>query len=167
MRFQAHDVWLQDFISAFTKAKLYSDWDNLSRDIHNLPHYPLDKWHNLDYNVVICQHGGAAMMVRTRIFEFCYTEYRNLSELAQAMEISVSQVYRVREGKRHINQKFIVGAIRAFPNHKLDDLFYLVPESPTVTNDDHLHQYAAAQAPDKPAANEKQIVGVAARVVRG
>jgi hypothetical protein len=37
----------------------------------------------------------------------------------------VSQVYRVREGKRGINQKFIIGAKRAFPDYGLDDLFYL------------------------------------------
>jgi len=68
------------------------------------------------------------MIVQTRLFELCHKNYKNLSELAQAMGISVSQVYRVREGKRNINQKFIVGAIKAFPGHKLDDLFYLVPE---------------------------------------
>ncbi len=72
------------------------------------------------------------MIVRTRIFELPNNGYKNLTELAQAMEISVSQIYRVREGKRNINQKFIVGAIKAFPSYKLDDLFYLVPESPTV-----------------------------------
>ena len=107
------------------------------------------------------------MMVRTRIFEFCYTEYKNLSELAQAMEISVSQIYRVREGTRHINEKFIVGAIMAFPNHKLDDLFYLVPESPTVNKDDHRHQYSATHASDKPAANEQQIAEVTVGAARG
>ncbi len=64
------------------------------------------------------------MIIKTRVFEFCNGDYKNLSELAQAMEISVSQVYRVREGKRNINQKFIVGAIRAFPECKFDDLFY-------------------------------------------
>ncbi len=74
------------------------------------------------------------MIVRTRIFELCDGNYNNLSELAQAMGISVSQVYRVREGKRNINQKFIVGAISAFPGHKFDDLFYLVPESLPITN---------------------------------
>ena len=78
------------------------------------------------------------MIVRTTIFELCNGKYQNLSELAQAMEISVSQVYRVREGKRNINQKFIVGAIKAFPKHQLGDLFYLAPE---------------------PAAEEKQRVG--------
>ncbi|MFC1900696.1 helix-turn-helix domain-containing protein [Chloroflexota bacterium] len=68
------------------------------------------------------------MIVRTRVFDISDDYYRNLTELAYAMGISVSQVYRVREGKRQINQKFIVGAMKAFPNHKLDDLFYLDPE---------------------------------------
>ena len=76
------------------------------------------------------------MIVRTRIFEYC-DDYKNLSELASAMEISVSQIYRVREGKRSINQKFIVGAMKAFPNHKLDDLFYLSTDEPSVTEDSH------------------------------
>jgi len=49
------------------------------------------------------------------------------------MGISVSQIYRVREGKRSINQKFIVGAIKAFPKHKFEDLFYLTPEPQTAT----------------------------------
>ena len=72
------------------------------------------------------------MIVKTKIFELSNQNYTNLSELAHAMGISVSQVYRVRTGKRNINQKFIVGAIKAFPNHRFDDLFYLAPQSPTV-----------------------------------
>lgn len=68
------------------------------------------------------------MIVKTNIFKLCNGRYKNLSELAWAMGISISQVYRVREGKRNINQKFIVGAIQAFPEQKLDDLFYLAPE---------------------------------------
>lgn len=71
------------------------------------------------------------MLVKTRVFELSDGSYKNLSELARVMGISVSQVYRVREGKRNINQKFIIGAIKAFPTHRLDDLFYLVAESPT------------------------------------
>ena len=55
----------------------------------------------------------------------CEGRYRNLSELAQSMGLSVSQVYRVREGTRSINQKFIIGAKKAFPEFKLDELFYL------------------------------------------
>ena len=69
------------------------------------------------------------MIVKTRIFELCNGRYRSLSELAGSMGISVSQVYRVRDGKRHINQKFIVGAVKAFPDRRLDELFYLAPRS--------------------------------------
>jgi hypothetical protein len=68
-----------------------------------------------------------AMIVKTRIFNINNNGYRNLSELARAMGISVSQIYRVREGKRPINQKFIVGAMKAFPDYTFDDLFYIVP----------------------------------------
>ena len=69
------------------------------------------------------------MIVKTRVFELCNGRYRNLSELAGSMGISVSQVYRVRDGKRSINQKFIVGAIKAFPDCRLEELFYLVSGS--------------------------------------
>ena len=82
---------------------------------------------------------GVVMIVKTRIFELSHNNYKNLSQLAQAMEISVSQIYRVRQGKRNINQKFIVGAIKAFPEHKFEDLFYFAQETPTVTNN-HRHE---------------------------
>ena len=65
------------------------------------------------------------MVIQTKVFQLCNGKYKNLSELAQVMGISVSQIYRVREGKRHINQKFIIGAMQAFPERKFDDLFYL------------------------------------------
>lgn len=68
------------------------------------------------------------MKLETKVFEFCNGKYSNLSELARAMGISVSQVSRVREGKRSINQKFIVGATRAFPEYELGDLFYVALE---------------------------------------
>jgi len=71
------------------------------------------------------------MIVRTRIFQL-QNGYRNLSELAAAMGISVSQIYRVRNGERSINQKFIIGAIKAFPEHTLNDLFYLTFDSPAT-----------------------------------
>ena len=74
------------------------------------------------------------MLLKTRVFDLCLERYRNLSEMAQAMEISVSEVYRVQEGKRNINCKFIIGAIKAFPGCSFDDLFYFVPELP-VGND--------------------------------
>jgi transposase-like protein len=65
------------------------------------------------------------MELKTRIFDFYLQKYKNLSELAKAMGISVSQVYRVREGKRHLNEKFIIGALKAFPGNALEDLFYV------------------------------------------
>lgn len=67
--------------------------------------------------------------IKTRVFELYDGRYRNLSDLAEAMAISVSQIYRVYQGRRNINQKFVVGAMKAFPGYKLDDLFYLAPES--------------------------------------
>ncbi len=77
------------------------------------------------------------MIVRTRVFELCNGKYRNLSELARVMGISVSQLYRVREGKRNINQKFIIGAVKAFPQCRFSDLFYIArndsPVETTVT----------------------------------
>jgi len=68
------------------------------------------------------------MKLKTRFFELRNAKYANLSELAEAMGITSSQIYRVRLGKRSINHKFIIGAVKAFPGYKLDDLFYVVPE---------------------------------------
>jgi hypothetical protein len=64
------------------------------------------------------------VIIRTRVFEMANHKYQNLTALAGAMGLSVSQVYRVREGKRGINEKFIIGVKRAFPNSRLDELFY-------------------------------------------
>jgi len=64
------------------------------------------------------------MILKTRVFELTNGKYHNLSDLAKAMGLSVSQVYRVREGKRGINEKFIIGAKKAFPDYRLDELFY-------------------------------------------
>ena len=63
--------------------------------------------------------------LKTRVFELYNGKYSNLSQLAHAMGIAASEVYRVRQGKRTINHKFILGAVRAFPGYKLDDLFYV------------------------------------------
>jgi hypothetical protein len=71
------------------------------------------------------------MIIKTRVFEFAYGKFDNLSDLAKAMGLSVSQVYRVREGKRGINEKFIIGAKLAFPDHRLDELFYFHADSPS------------------------------------
>jgi transcriptional regulator with XRE-family HTH domain len=86
------------------------------------------------------------MIVKTRIFELSNGSYKNLSGLAQAMGISVSQIYRIRQGKRRINQKFIVGAMRAFPQYKLDELFYLVPEPGRCRSDRRVRQREASRS---------------------
>ncbi len=65
------------------------------------------------------------MKLKTKILELYNGKYANLSELAQAMGISTGQIGRVRQGKRAINEKSIIRAINAFPNHRLDELFYL------------------------------------------
>ena len=71
-------------------------------------------------------HKGSKL--RTTVFELYNEDYSNLVEVAQAMGISRSQIYRVRQGKRAMNEKFIIGAIKAFPGHRLGDLFYVVPD---------------------------------------
>jgi hypothetical protein len=72
------------------------------------------------------------VVVLTRVFDLYPIKYGSLTEMAQAMGISVSQIYRVREGKRKINQKFIVGAIQAFPEYRFSDLFYVARDDRPV-----------------------------------
>jgi excisionase family DNA binding protein len=79
------------------------------------------------------------MKLKTRIFELSNGKYRNISELAQAMGINPSQLYRVQQGKRGINQKFIIGAVKAFPEYKLDDLFYVAPEGLPVSEAENVN----------------------------
>ncbi len=69
--------------------------------------------------------GEKVMKLNTRVFELCNGKYRNLVELAQTMGVSQDLIYRVRKGERGINQRFIIGATRAFPGYRLDDLFYV------------------------------------------
>ena len=64
------------------------------------------------------------MLLKTQVFELCNSKYKNLSELAQTMGISMSQIYSVQQGKCGIGKKFIIGAIKAFPEYGLGDLFY-------------------------------------------
>lgn len=66
------------------------------------------------------------MKLETKIFDLCQETYGNLTTMARAMGISVSQVYRVRQGKRPISEKFITGTVKAFPGYRLDDLFHVV-----------------------------------------
>ena len=68
------------------------------------------------------------MKLNTRVFELCNGKYRNLAELAQMMGISQDLIYSVRRGDRNIHGKFIIGATKAFPGYKLDDLFYVLED---------------------------------------
>jgi hypothetical protein len=74
----------------------------------------------------VAMPGKKGMKLETRVFDLYPGRYRNLTELAKAMGISGCQVSRVSQGQRRINQKFIIGAVKAFPEHKLDDLFMLL-----------------------------------------
>ena len=69
------------------------------------------------------------MKLKTRVFELCNGKWRNLAELARTMGISNDLIYRVRRGERNISGRFILGATKAFPGYKLDDLFYVSKES--------------------------------------
>jgi len=75
-----------------------------------------------------------AMKFETRVFGLSNGKYENLKELARVMGISLAQIYRVRAGKRDIGEKFIIGAVKAFPGYKLDDLFYVVPDGSEMTD---------------------------------
>ena len=91
------------------------------------------------------------MKLNTRLFELYKGKYGNLSELARAMEISVGYIYKVRQSKRNINQKFIIGATKAFPGYNLDDLFYVDSEGQPVKSSNKLpefREYALQKYPE-------------------
>jgi len=63
--------------------------------------------------------------LKTRVFELYKGRYRSLAELARVLEVSEELIRRVRKGERGIHGRFIIGATKAFPGYKLDDLFYI------------------------------------------
>ena len=65
------------------------------------------------------------MKLKTRVFESCNGKYLNLVELVRTMGVSNDLIYSVRRGERNISGRFIIGAIKAFPEYNLDDLFYV------------------------------------------
>ncbi len=67
-------------------------------------------------------------LLRTNIFELYKERFKNISELARTMGISVGYLYKVKQGKRGINSKFIIGAKKVFPGYTLDDLFYIASD---------------------------------------
>ena len=67
---------------------------------------PYMRW--LDYPLLL---KGRIVMLS---FELYKGKYRSLPELAWATGILGGYIYKVRQGKCAINQKFIIGAIKAF-----------------------------------------------------
>ena len=58
----------------------------------------------------------------------------------------------MKKGKRGINQKFIIGAIKAFPEYSLGDLFYVDSEAQPVKSSNNLpefREYARQKYPDE------------------
>lgn len=49
----------------------------------------------------------------------------NDTELAKAMGVNRSQIWRVKENKNDPGEEFIAGALKAFPDATFDELFFL------------------------------------------
>ena len=49
----------------------------------------------------------------------------DIKRLARFFGLSLPQLYRIRRGDRKIGERFIVGALTAFPKYKFEDLFYI------------------------------------------
>ncbi len=69
---------------------------------------------------MVSSRGNGVFRTKTRS-----ERYQSLPKLAQSMEVSYGMAYRMRKGKRGIHERFIIGATKAFPGYKLDDLFYV------------------------------------------
>jgi len=91
------------------------------------------------------------MTLNTKVFELYKGNHKNLLELARAIGISRSQIYRVKQGTRGINQGFIIGATKAFPEYNLDDLFYVDAEGQPVKSSNkwpEFRDYARQKYPE-------------------
>ena len=64
------------------------------------------------------------MLLKTRVLDLCYSKSKDTYELAQAMKISVNQLHSVHQDGCNITKEFIIGALRAFPEYNIGDLFY-------------------------------------------
>ena len=58
---------------------------------------------------VLKSRGGNGQRLETRVFDLYRERYGNLTELARAMGISVGQIYRVKQRKRHIMRNLSPG----------------------------------------------------------
>ncbi len=73
-----------------------------------------------------------------------------MAELAPAMGISHSLIYKVKQGKRGIGRRFIIGARKAFPEYNLDDLFYVDEGQPVKSSNKwpEFREYALQKYPE-------------------
>ena len=62
--------------------------------------------------------------LKTRLFEL-EGERHCMAELATLLNLSMSQVWRVKYGKRGIHERVIIGALTAFPKYSFEELFYI------------------------------------------
>lgn len=61
--------------------------------------------------------------LRTRLFDM--EEGNDMKRLARLVGLSLSQIYRIKQGERGIGERFIVGTLTAFPQYNFEDLFYI------------------------------------------
>lgn len=73
------------------------------------------------------------MRLRTRVFDLAKDAGWSGAALADAMGMSEATVSLVRSNKREIGQRFIAGALRAFPSLSFDDLFWYERSPEQVT----------------------------------
>ncbi len=93
---------------------------------------------------------AVAMKLHTGVFELYKGRYGSLPKLARAMGMSAGQIYKVKQGKRGINQKFIIGATKAFPEYNLDDLFYIEGQPVKTSNKlPDFREYARLKYPNE------------------
>ncbi len=92
------------------------------------------------------------MKLNTRLFELYKGRYGSVPKLARAMGVSHNLIYKVRKGKRGIGGRFIIGGIKAFPEYKLDDLFYVDSEGQPVKSSkkwSEFREYALQKYPNE------------------
>jgi transcriptional regulator with XRE-family HTH domain len=70
--------------------------------------------------------------LKTRVFDVARARGLSNYALARAMGVSLSQVGRVEREESGFSRAFMVGALRAFPDLSLDDLFYQEEEVPAT-----------------------------------
>jgi len=57
------------------------------------------------------------------------------------MAVSHHLIYKVKQGKRGIGRRFIIGAIKAFPEYDLGYLFYVNSEGQLVKSSNNLPEF--------------------------